>query len=703
MEFACGTGYTRPVRLSAETRAFADRSMHGVYGDDAMTHKTIAMDTVPGFAEMDGMERYSHAVDEIARRAPIRLIPGEKICGAATLGGAISHIIPVTFGGENVLWSVSHVTVGFDRVLEIGMNGILHDVDENCPGTMKRYLRRMVYAMRIWHARYLAAERDNDPEIAAMLRRVPFETPRTFREAVQSLWFTFAFTRLCGNWSGIGRIDKMLGPYLEKDLAENRITLDEAREILAHFFIKGCEWIQSDTPTGTGDAQHYQNIVLSGTDRDGHDVTNEVTYLVLDIVEELAISDYPITVRLTDETDERLYRRIAEVMRYGGGILAVYNEPLILRSLTAFGYDPAEARDFANDGCWEVQIPGRTNFTYMPFDAYTMLMRDTLGIGGTHRHYDTYDALLAAYMDRLQKHVDDTYAGLVDGMCEPDGQGGYRLRCFGIPATLISLFERDCIAAGLDYNAGGCRYTVRSPHIGGAPDAGNSLYAIRKAVFEDHLTTLDHLLDAIENDWEDEEILRQRILTGYTYYGNDNEEADAVTAEILDRFADMVLAHKGESPILYIPGVSTFGRQIDWLGQRTASPFGMKKGAILAGNASPTPGTDKEGATAIIESYCLADLEKQVCGAALDVKLHPSATRGENGLSGIAALLKGFVALGGYFLQLDVIDGEVLKRAQEDPEAYKTLSVRVSGWNARFVTLERRWQEMIIERTATGL
>ena len=176
-----------------------------------------------------------------------------------------------------------------------------------------------------------------------------------------------------------------------------------------------------------------------------------------------------------------------------------------------------------------------------------------------------------------------------------------------------------------------------------------------------------------------------------------------MTAEILDRFADMVLAHKGESPILYIPGVSTFGRQIDWLGQRTASPFGMKKGTILAGNASPTPGTDKEGATSIIESYCRADLEKQVCGAALDVKLHPSATRGENGLAGIVALLKGFVTLGGYFLQLDVIDGEVLRKAQEDPEAYKTLSVRVSGWNARFVTLNRQWQEMIIERTATGL
>lgn len=189
----------------------------------------------------------------------------------------------------------------------------------------------------------------------------------------------------------------------------------------------------------------------------------------------------------------------------------------------------------------------------------------------------------------------------------------------------------------------------------------------------------------------------------YTYYGNDNAEADAVTAKILDSFAEMVLRHATETPIKYIPGVSTFGRQIDWLPQRTASPFGTKKSAILAGNCSPTPGTDLEGATAIIRSYCRADLVKQVNGAALDVKLHPTAVQGENGLTALEALLTSFVDLGGYFLQVDVLDAAVLREAQKNPEAYKTLSVRVSGWNARFITLQPSWQEMIIERTATGI
>ena len=189
----------------------------------------------------------------------------------------------------------------------------------------------------------------------------------------------------------------------------------------------------------------------------------------------------------------------------------------------------------------------------------------------------------------------------------------------------------------------------------------------------------------------------------YVYYGNDNPEADAVTADILNRFAEMVLVHTNETPLKYIPGVSTFGRQIEWSHQRTASPFGMKKNAILAGNCSPTPGTDLEGATAIIKSYCSADLEKQINGAALDIKLHPTAVQGENGLAALEALLTSFVTLGGYFMQVDVIDAEVLKEALKNPEAYKTLSVRVSGWNARFITLDPAWQNMIIERTATGI
>ena len=156
-------------------------------------------------------------------------------------------------------------------------------------------------------------------------------------------------------------------------------------------------------------------------------------------------------------------------------------------------------------------------------------------------------------------------------------------------------------------------------------------------------------------------------------------------------------------PNSYIPGVSTFGRQVDWLPNRTATAFGYRKGDILAGNDSPTPGTDCAGATAMIKSHCKADLLRQSCGAALDVKILPATLSGENGVDALVGLMRGFLALGGFFLQLDAVDVQTLLDAQANPQEYKTLSVRVSGWNARFVTLNREWQNMIIERNAQGM
>ena len=226
----------------------------------------------------------------------------------------------------------------------------------------------------------------------------------------------------------------------------------------------------------------------------------------------------------------------------------------------------------------------------------------------------------------------------------------------------------------------------------------NSLYAIRKAVFEDHLVEFDELMGILERNWEGAESLRQTIWSRYRWWGNDNDAVDAIAADLLDTFADFCQKRTVDIRHQFIPGVSTFGRQVEWIPIRMATAFGKKQGAILSGNCSPTPGTDKEGATAVIRSYCKADLSRQASGAALDIPLTPSMVRGEEGLDALMSLIRGFVQLGGFFMQLDVVDGQTLRQAQEHPEEYATLSVRVSGWNARFVTLSREWQNMIIER-----
>lgn len=698
MNFYSVTKKARPVRLSEETRRFADESMHGKYGEMARKTPFVSLDHIENFDLLNGYEQYSECIAEIVRSCPVRLIDGEKLVGSATLGASIDHVVPAFRGGKAVFRSVSHLTVGFDRVLKIGVNGIEDEIKKHPEHEYYKYLLKIIDNIRLWHSRYLAESEKVNPVCHDLLMRVPFEPPRTFYEAVQSLWFTFAFTRLCGNWSGIGRIDEMLGGYLKKDLADGTLTLDEAREILAHFFIKGTEWIEENTPRGSGDAQHYQNIVLGGIDKDGRDVTNAVTYLVLDIIEETGISDFPVTVRLSSKTDEKLLRRVAEVVRYGGGIVAVYNEDLIIRSLEKIGIPTAQARCFANDGCWEVQVPGNTFFNYLAFDAYSVLTKDVLGLPDSPRHFDSIDEIKQAYAEKISDkmaYMASHNAGEWRGHYE---NGEFIWNPEISPCEVVSLFEEDCAKNGRSYLTGGPRYNIISPHIGGAPDVGNSLHAIDVLCFRKKIIPFDELMTALCENWNGYEDVRQYALNRITYYGNDDDESDSYVKWVLDSFADTVLAHAHDTPVLFIPGVSTFGRQVEWMHDRTPSPMGTCADAILSGNASPTPGTDTEGATAMIKSYCKADLEKQANGAALDLKLHPSAVSGENGIDVLVSLYRAFVSLGGFFMQTDITDVEELRRAQDDPEQYKTLSVRVSGWNARFVTLEREWQEMVIER-----
>lgn len=413
--------------------------------------------------------------------------------------------------------------------------------------------------------------------------------------------------------------------------------------------------------------------------------------------EELGISDFPTTVRLNQNTDERLLRRVAEVMRYGG-LLAVYNEDKVIEALQKDGYEPSEARRFANDGCWEVQVPGKTFFMYLPFDSLHILQKNTLNGYEAGVDYPTFECLYQRYIADLKRAVEALVQVRVE-KCNTRNEKGEWVWEPLTPCTVISLFERGCIEKGCSYFEGGPIYNIVSPHIGGLANTVNSLYAIKKLVYEEQRLTLSEFMHVLQNDWEGEEALRQYVLTHYSYYGNDNEEVDRLAARLLDDFADICAELNGKCGYHFPAGVSTFGRQLEWIPQRASSPHGRKKGEILAGNSSPTPGTDREGATAIIRSYCNADLSRLTTGAALDLKLLPSAVEGEDGLSALMALMRGFVILGGFFMQLDVADVSVLRDAQEHPEDYQTLSVRVSGWNARFVTLSREWQNMIIEQT----
>lgn len=729
--FACPNG-KRPENLSHATRALAQRVLTGEYGRWLKETPFLLVEDSEAFRKLSTVNQQLYCIQLIAQKAPIRIVEGEYLAGSSTLEGARRHYIPVCLPENEhqelnskkfIFESTSHLTCGFEKALKVGYKGLREEIAQSIARhsadredgeresklEFLQALNGCIDAATLWHSRYMTAleeriqsslgpVRKRYQEIYENLKDVPENPPKNFREAVQALWFLFDFQRLCGNWPGIGRIDKMLGGFLQQDLDSGAITLEEAREYIAHFWIKGSEWVDGtneDTQIGSGDGQNYQNIILAGVDEDGKDVTNPVTYLVLDVVEELGISDFPISVRLRQESDPKLFRRVAEVAKLGGGILAVYNEDLVIKSLTDFGYSLREARNFANDGCWEVQVPGKTCFRYDGYDLLQILQREVLKMGEqtpSHLPYNSFEELFSAYSQAghryLQKYV-------FEGAKEAVGHG--------YVALLVSLLTENCIASGKNYWSGGAMYTVYSPHPGGMPDVANALHAIDYFVFRQKLLPLDQMVDMMKANWEGNEPLRQTMRNKIPYYGNDDPDADEMMKRVYDDYVDYVGAYHSPDGYLHPAGISTFGRQIKWAPMRMATPDGHRAGEYLSHNIDPTPGTDLKGATAVIKSYAKLDMKKLPGGTALTVKLLPAVLKGEEGTEALESLLRGFLTLNGFFLQPDVIDTAALLDAQKHPERYESLSVRVSGWSARFNTLDKQWQDMVIQSTVQQL
>lgn len=691
-----------PRRLSAQTRAFAAEVLSGGYGRE-MRCAEFALGEEAAATE-DQELRAAKAVMLIAEKAPLRIMPGERLAGAAPLLEAPRHQIPVANAR-----STSHTTIGIENALTLGLRAYHERIAERSgrgplSPAQNDFLEAMeicLDAMRVWHER-LMAELDRRiadsageeysiyRQVRDSLSRVPELPPRNFREAVQGLWFLWEFQRLCGNWSGLGRMDRILGPYLERDLAAGAISLDEARDLLAHFWIKGAEWVGA--PAGgagtSGDAQFYQNVILGGIDRGGRQVENEVTYLILDIVEELHISDYPIAVRVSERTPEKLWQRIAEIQRLGGGIVSIYNEDLVIASMTGFGYPLEDARDFTNDGCWEIIVPGKTAFSYLPYDLLRAFQR-AVGLEGTSPvpECSTFEALYERFHAEMQRQLEDIW------------RTGGQSFSGGPPSPLLSLFVEDCIERAAPYHNRGAHYSVRSPHAGGMPDTANSLFAVKTLVYDSGRFTLPELVAILRADWAGHEELQRELRRELVLYGNDETEADAMLKRVYSDYVTLCRANPVRNGVWMPPGISTFGREIAFRSERTAQPFGTRAGEILAGNLSPTPGTDRRGPTAVIRSFCKLDFERLTCGTPLDLKLHPSGLRGEGGVKSLVGLLKAFVSQGGLYLQVDAIDSNVLRDAQKHPERYPNLAVRISGWSARFTTLDETWQNMIIQRT----
>ena len=687
-----------PHRLSETVHRLADLGFSGALGRDLLAPDWDC----PEISEqgIGPQTRYGRASLSCALHAPLRIQEGELLVGSASLLPAAQHIIPLLNTG-----STSHTTLGFERILKMGYRGLRKEIEERksrggLDAEGEDLLDGMLLcldAAALWNQRYIDELERRLPSagkedaaryktIIASLKHVPENPPTSFREAIQMLWSMYAFQRLMGNWSGLGRVDRMLGGYLHEDLKKGVITLDEARELVAHFWAKGTEWI--GIHGGSGDAQFYQNVILGGIDKDGHEVTNELTYLILDVVEELHISDYPIAVRLGDKTPSKLYRRVAEVQRFGGGIVSVYNENVVIEALTKFGYPLEEAREYTNDGCWECIIPGKTAFIYCPMDMVPHLTH-ALHTDSQEPLTDTsFEQVYARFRDNLAAQIKDAHAALDNSWKDPNS---------GCP--LVSMFVEGCVEKGRSYYNRGPKYTVNGIHFGGLSDVANSLLVLKKLVFEEHYIALNDFAQVLRTNWDGQEGLRRLVQNRIVFYGNDHDEADSMMKRVFNDYTKLVGEVKEREGVRRPCGISTFGREIDWRMQRLALAEGSRNGDILATNCSPTPGSDRKGPTAALNSYCKLPFIQSPNGATLELKILPQSLQGENGIRALIGLAKTFREKGGFYMHIDVVDTATLVDAQMHPDRYPNLPVRVAGWSARFTTLCKEWQDMIIQRT----
>ncbi len=615
----------------------------------------------------------------------------------------------------------SHVPFGTEKVLRLGLRGLreqaearLTDLSGNgdkaafleavlmCLDAVTEHIRRHAdEALRLRDVTGDESRRRDLKEIADVCLWVSMEPPRTFREALQLFWFCcLAMAAESQSCIPIGRFDQDLYPFLERDLEAGETTLGEAQTLLE------CLWIklnfESDLTTDT-----CRNITLAGQTADGLDATNTLTYMCLDASHRLRLADPKLNVRFHGGSPARLLRKCVEMVKDGlGGFPAFYSDDAIIEGLTRMGVSLEHARLYSCDGCQEIILPGKGDF-YPVHTAVDLLacVQRTLGVQPylvepgepeppelEARDYVGFEEFMDAYLSNLDAMV---VGATEEGNTRDRGLAAYS------PVPFLSCTLEGCLERAVDKTAGGCEYNWTGCNGQAFAAAVNSLAAVKKIVYDEKLVTLDELRETLTDDWGDER-LRQYALNRVPKWGNDDDYVDAVAVTVAERFIEEVLRHRNPRGGPYYPGIFTF-HHVSRGVRSSASPDGRHAGDPVSTHLSPVAGTDKAGPTLAVNSalkvYALHPPE----GTALDLRFHPTALMGGDGLEKLEGFVRAFMGGGGTVVQFNVVDSETLRDAQANPEQYRSLLVRVWGFSAYFTTLTREYQDEIIARTMHGL
>ena len=547
-------------------------------------------------------------------------------------------------------------------------------------------------------------------KIADVCRWVPAHAPRDFWEAVQMYWFVHlaTITELNG-WDAMspGHLDQHLGPFYEKGLADGTLTRDEAKELLACLFIK-----VNNTPAPpkvgvtakeSGTYNDFTNINLAGLKRDGTDGSNEVTYICLELFNELRLLQPQGNIQVSERTPDNVIRAAARVFRNGMGYPSVFNADMVIQEQMRVGKSLEDAREGGTSGCIETGCSGKEAYLLHGYLNVPKLLEYVLSNGvdlltgkqvsiktGELSDFKTFDDLYAAF-EKQMAYVVETKIGV-------DNYLRYQYAT-NMAATYLSCVINDCIKNGKDYYNGGPRYNSDYIQCCGIGTITDSLSAIKKHVYDEGTYTLQELVDAMKANWEGHEAMRLTLWNKTPFFGNDDDYADDIMRRVYDSlFRNIDGKHSILGPTYHLNMLSTTCH--NYFGQKlAATPNGRFSGMPESDGTSPSHGADRHGPTAVVKSLGKMDQVKSG-GTLLNQRFLPSVLAGEEGIEGVKNLIRAYFKLGGHHIQFNVVDEATLRDAQAHPDNYRGLLVRVAGYSDYFVDLDNYQQEEIIARNA---
>jgi formate C-acetyltransferase len=574
----------------------------------------------------------------------------------------------------------------------------------------------MLFARRHADRAAKMAATETDPErrselerIAEVCRWVPAHAPRDFWEALQAYWFVHlgVITELNG-WDAYnpGHLDQHLEGLYETGLSRGSLDRETAKELLE------CLWVKFNnhpappkvgvTAQESGTYTDFANINIGGVRRDGSDAVNEVSYLLLEVIDEMHLLQPSNNIQLSRKNPDGFLRAALEVVRKGYGFPSLFNSDAVVEELVRQGKTMEDAREGGTSGCVETGAFGKEAFILTGYFNLPKMLELALHEGvdprtgeqlgprtGDPREFSSFDNLFEAWRTQVHHFIEVKYRGNL--VFE-------RMFADWAQAPFLSILTDDCIGNGRDYNAGGARYNTSYIQGVGIGSLTDSFSVIKHHLFDGGSLTMEELLEAIDSNFEGREALRQQLMNKTPRYGNDDDRADDIMVRCFGAFCDAVEGRPnlrgGEYHINMLPTTCHvyFGAVMG------AMPDGRQRGLPLSEGISPVQGADRQGPTAVFKSAAKMDHLK-TGGTLLNMKFSPRLLEGPVGLDMLASLVRGYFNMDSHHVQFNVVTAETLRDAQTDPASHRDLIIRVAGYSDYFCDISRELQDEVIERT----